>query len=81
MTDDTLKFGDHIEFGCNDLDNQYLATVHHIAQGTYSTNRTGVATYKQFGHFISTELADGLSVLTTKRVYLRPNVRRTVLVA
>lgn len=71
MSDNKLNLKVDFEFGCNHLDNQYLTAVHHIAQGTYSTNRTGVSTFKQFGYFIDVDLADGLSVLTTKRVYLR----------
>lgn len=63
--------GDY-EFGDNDLDNQYMLAVNYIGQGTFSTNRTGVSTYKQFGHYINFNLAEGLSALTTKRVYLRP---------
>jgi len=42
-----------------------------LAHGSHSPNRTGVDTIKTFGQFLSFDLADGLPVLTTKKVHFK----------
>lgn len=75
-----LIIGGDTEFNeVNWLDNSYIMAADRIMmEGVRSNNRTGVSTYKIFGHFINTDLMEGYALLTTKQVFTRPMLHELI---